>query len=202
MKFYDAEYAPSPRRARMFLAEKGITNIEYIKLDLPAGDNLSEDFAAKNPVCKVPVLELDNGTCISEVAAIFRYIEEMYPDNPLLGRTAEEKAVIEMWDRRLEAAFLYPAFNSFQHSTGIFKDRMTPVAEWGVEARNITAKFYPILEAQLSKHTYVAGDNFSAADITAVVTVDFAKVIKLRADEYPNIQRWHALMMQRPGYAA
>ncbi|UTW47133.1 glutathione S-transferase family protein [Bacterioplanoides sp. SCSIO 12839] len=203
MKLYDAEFAPSPRRVRIFLAEKGLTDIECIKLNLPAGENLTEEFAHKNPTCKVPVLELDNGTCISEVAAIYRYIEEIQPENPLLGNTAEEKATIEMWDRRIEFAFLYPVFNSFQHTSGIFKDRMTPVAEWGTEARNIAAKFFPIMESQLANHTYIAGESFSAADISALVTLEFAKVIKLRADEqYPNIQRWYELLKQRPSYSA
>jgi len=203
MKLYDADYAPSPRRVRMFMAEKGLSGVETVKFDLPKGENLSAEFARKNPLQKVPVLELDNGTCISEAAAIYRYLEETHPDKPLLGTTAEEKALIEMWDRRLEFAFLYPVFQSFQHGSGIFKDRMTPVAEWAVEARNNAASFYPLLEEQLSHHTYVVGDNFTAADITALVTLEFAKVIKLRAgEEHPNILRWYELMKQRPSYRA
>lgn len=203
MKLYDAEFAPSPRRVRIFMAEKGLTEVEKIAMNLREGDNLSDTFRQKNALQKVPVLELDDGTCISEAAAIYRYLEELIPEPPLLGRDALEKARIEMWDRRLEFAFLYPAFQSFQHSSGIFSDRMTPVAEWGMEARNVAQQFFSILEQQLATSTYVAGEQFSAADITAVVTLDFAKVIKLRADEqYPNILRWHELMKQRPSYGA
>lgn len=203
MKLYDADMAPSPRRVRMMIAEKGIADIELIKLDLQGGDNLSDEFKKKNPIAKVPVLELDDGTCISEAAAICRYLEEAYPQNPLLGSSAVEKAIIEMWDRRLEFAFLYPVFQSFQHTSGVFKDRMTPVAEWGVEARNIAAEFFAVFEQRLAESQFVAGESFSAADITALVTLEFAKVIKLRAgDEYPNIQRWYAMMKQRPSYKA
>ena len=93
MKLYDADYAPSPRRVRMFMAEKGLNDVERIKLDLPKGDNLSEEFAVKNPLKKVPVLELDDGSCISEAAAIYRYLEETCDGQPLLGETAVEKAV-------------------------------------------------------------------------------------------------------------
>lgn len=203
MKLYDAEMAPSPRRVRMAIMEKGITDIETIRLNLQTGENLTAEFAEKNPIRKVPVLELDNGTCISEAAAICRYLEEAFPQNPLLGRDAVEKATIEMWDRRLEFAFLYPVFQSFQHSTGIFKDRMTPVAEWGTEARNVAAQFFQVLEQALAENPYVAGENFSMADITALVTLEFARVIKLRAgEEHPNIQRWHAQMKERPSYQA
>jgi len=203
MKLYDADYAPSPRRVRIFMAEKGLTDVETIKFDLPKGDNLSDEFAAKNPLRKVPVLELDDGTCISEAAAIYRYLEESFPENPLLGTSAVDKAVIEMWDRRLEFAFLYPVFQSFQHGSGIFKDRMTPVPEWAGEARNIAAEFFDILEQRLAESTYVAGEQFSAADITAVVTLDFAKVIKLRpGEQHPNILRWYEQIKQRPSYSA
>ncbi|WP_420591461.1 glutathione S-transferase family protein [Bacterioplanoides sp.] len=203
MKLYDADYAPSPRRVRLFMAEKGLSDVETIKFDLPKGDNLNEEFATKNPLKKVPVLELDDGTCISEAAAIYRYLEETCYGKPLLGETAVEKAMIEMWDRRIEFAFLVPVFQSFQHGSGIFKDRMTPVPEWAGEARNNAAAFFTILEQRLAESTYVAGEEFSAADITAVVTLDFAKVIKLRpGEEHPNILRWYELMKQRPSYSA
>lgn len=203
MKLYSAAKAPNPRRILMAIAEKGMTGIEVVNLDLAKGENLSAEFRAVNPIAKVPVLQLDNGTCIAECSAINRYLEEICPQPALLGRNAEEKAVIQMWDSRLEHAFLMPVGQCFQHSSGFFKDRMTPVAEWGSEAGKMAAKFLPVLEQQLSANTWVAGVDFSVADITALCTLEFAKVIKLRAgDEFPAIQRWYQAMQQRPSYSA
>ncbi len=203
MKLYSAAMAPNPRRIVMMLAEKGIQDVEIINLDLAGGDNLTEEFRQRNPVAKVPVLETDSGLCISECQAIYRYLEEVYPQPVLLGRSAEEKAVIEMWDSRVEHAFFVPVGHAFQHSTGFFADRMTPVAEWGSEAAKVAAKFLPVLEAQLSENEFVAGANFSVADITTLCTLEFAKVIRLRAgEEYPAINRWYQAMQQRASYTA
>ncbi|WP_430459658.1 glutathione S-transferase family protein [Thalassolituus sp. LLYu03] len=203
MKLYSAVKAPSPRRILMALAEKGMTQVEVVNLDLGKGDNLSADFRARNPIAKVPVLELDDGTCIAEASAIYRYLEEICPEPALLGRTAVEKAVIEMWDKRVESAFFMPVGNCFQHTSGFFKDRMTPIPAWGEEAGKLAAKFLPVLEQQLALNPWVAGERFSVADITALCTLEFAKVIKLRpGDEFPAIQRWYQAMQQRPSYSA
>lgn len=203
MKLYSSAKAPNPRRVVMAIAEKGITGIEVIDLDLGRGDNLTAEFRARNPIAKVPVLELDDGTCIAESAAIIRYLDELYPQHSLYGSEPLQRALVDMWDHRIEHAFFIPVGHCFQHTTGFFKDRMTPVAEWGTEAGKLAANFLPVLEAQLSKHTYVAGEQFSMADITALCTLEFARIIKLRAgDEFPAIQRWHALMQQRPSYTA
>ena len=120
MKLYSAHKAPNPRRVLMFLAEKGITDVEVVNLDLSAGDNLHEDFRRKNPMAKVPVLELDDGTCISECGAIYRYLEERVPEPALLGRTIMEKTLIEMWERRAELSFMLTVGHCFQHTTGFF----------------------------------------------------------------------------------
>lgn len=166
MKIYEMKIAPSPRRVRMFLAEKGI-DMEYVELDLQKGDNCTEAFRAKNPMAKVPVLELDDGTCISETVAICRYFEELHPEPSLMGRTPLEKAQIEMWQRWVEFYFLMPTGMCFQHSSGYFADRMTPVKEWGEVCRESTKKYFGFLDRHLADHRFLAGDEFSIADITA-----------------------------------
>lgn len=201
MKLYSAPKAPNPRRVLMVMAEKNIHSIEVINVDLMKGDNLTDDFRRRNPLAKVPVLELDDGTCLAETAAIIRYLEETQPQTPLLGQSAKEKAVIEMWDRRLETGFLLPVGFCFQHSTGFFKDRMNVVPAWGEESLLQAQKFLPLLEAQLQQNPYIAGEHISVADITALCALEFARVIQLRpGDEYPAIQRWYAAMQQRPSY--
>lgn len=203
MKIYEMKIAPNPRRVRIFLAEKGIHNVEYIQVDVQGGANLTPEFREKSPMTKIPVLELEDGTCISETVAICRYFEELYPDIPLMGRTPEQKALIEMWQRICEFYFMIPTGMCFQHTSGYFKDRMNPIPEWGAECRDQVLKMLKKLDKQLASNKYIAGDEFSIADITAVCTLDFNKVNQIKADEtLPNLQRWHAEMKQRDSYAA
>ena len=133
MKLFETRTAPNPRRVRMFLAEKGLLDqVELVQVDIEKGENLSPDFVARNPMKKVPVLELDDGTCIAETMAICRYFEESYPDTPsLLGESPLEKAQVEQWLRWIEFYFMMPTGMCFQHTTGYFKDRMNPIKEWG-----------------------------------------------------------------------
>ena len=202
MKLYDNPHAPNPRRVRMVLAEKGIA-YDREELDLGAGDNLKVEFCAKNPFAKVPVLELDDGLCLSETPAICRYLDEISDEGSLFGKTPKERAIIDMWEHRMESMVLYPAMFAFQHITGFFKDRMTPVEEFGKESAKNFLKALPVLEAQLENNDWIAGSQFSIADITAVCAIDFARIVKVRVgDEYPNIQRWYAAMKDRPSYAA
>ncbi|MCL6269682.1 glutathione S-transferase family protein [Sansalvadorimonas sp. 2012CJ34-2] len=198
MKIYETHSAPNPRRVRVFLAEKGIADVEYIQVDIQKGDNLKPEVLARNPLGKVPYLELDDGTCISETVAICRYFEELQPEPSLMGSTPQEKAEIEMWQRLCEFYFSLPVGMCFQHTTGYFSDRMNPVKEWGIEAGKNAAKFMSLIDNQLAENKYVAGDTFSIADITLLCAVDFARVIKLRmTEEHPNLQRWHALVSSR-----
>jgi len=202
MKLYDNPHAPNPRRVRMVLAEKGIA-YDREELDLGAGDNLKVEFCAKNPFAKVPVLELDDGLCLSETPAICRYLDEISDEGSLFGKTPKERAIIDMWEHRMESMVLYPAMFAFQHITGFFKDRMTPVEEFGKESAKNFLKALPVLEAQLENNDWIAGSQFSIADITAICAIDFARIVKVRVgDEYPNIQRWYAAMKERPSYAA
>ena len=125
MKFYDSVTAPSPRRVRIFLAEKGLT-VPTVQVDLRNGEQFTPAFRALNPDCMVPVLELDSGAAITDIIAICRYFEELHPDPPLMGRTAEERAVIESWLRRIEWDGIYAAQEAFRNATPGLKGRALP----------------------------------------------------------------------------
>lgn len=203
MKIYEMKIAPNPRRVRIFLAEKGITDIEYIQLDLQKGENLTPEFKQKNPFGKVPVLELEDGQCINETVAICRYFEECFPEKPLFGTTALEKAQIDMWQRWAEFYFLMPTGMCFQHSSGYFKDRMKPIKEWGEECHEQVKKFMHFLNEHLEHHTFLAGDLFSIADITAFCTIDFNRVNQISIkEEQIHLKRWYQEIASRPSVNA
>ncbi|PJF39656.1 MAG: glutathione S-transferase [Phototrophicales bacterium] len=204
MKIYEMKIAPNPRRVRMFLAEKGITDVEYIQLDLQKGENRTEAFKKRNPMMKVPVLELDDGTCIAETVAICRYFEEAYPDKPaLMGSSPIEKSQIEMWQRWAEFYFLMPTGMCFQHSSGYFKDRMTPIEQWGKECAKHVKTFMVFLDQRLKDSQFLAGEEFSIADITAFCTVDFNKVNRIAiSDEQTHLKRWYQEVASRPSSQA
>ena len=202
MKIYDTKTAPSPRRVRMFLAEKGIA-MNYVQIDITKGENLSPEMRAKNPIGKIPVLELDDGTCISESDAICLYFETIHPRPSLMGESALEKATIAMWQRQIELCLFNQVGMCFQHSTGHFKDRMTPVPEYGKEAGINASKYLSVLEKRLANNEFMAGQKFSIADITAVCAIDFARVVNIRLhDEQTNLNRWYQQMRVRPSYDA
>lgn len=203
MRLYEEKIAPNARRVRMFLAEKGIKNIEFVELNTQKGDNLTPEFRQKNPLAKVPVLELDDGTVISESVAICRYFEALESTNLLMGETPLQQAQIEMWQRRCEIYFMNMVGMGFQHTSGYFSDRMKPISEWGEECVKYAAGFMKMLDQHLANHEYVAGDAFSIADITAFVTVDFARVVKLRpSEDMLHLKRWYGQINKRPSAAA
>lgn len=203
MKLYNNAQAPNPRRVRMLLAEKGVTDYAIEELDIGAGDNLKDEFRAMNPIAKVPVLELDDGLCLSETPAICRYLDEIYPEPALYGSSPKERAIIDMWDHRMEYSLLLPALFAFQHLSGFFKDRMNPLAEWGSDNAENFKKALPVLEQQLRQNEWVAGPEFSVADITTLCAIEFARIVKIRVgEEYPSILRWYAVMKERPSYKA
>ncbi len=199
MKVYEQKIAPNARRVRIFLAEKGVLDqVEFVQLDLKAGDNITREFKQKNFLGKIPVMELDDGTEISESVAICRYFEALYPEHPLMGRTPKAQANVEMWQRRCEIYFMNMIGMGFQHTSGFFADRMTPVKEWGALCVEEVSKFLKELEKHLSVTEFIAGDEFSIADITAFVSIDFAKVVGVRRDDtMPNINRWYAQINER-----
>lgn len=200
MKLYQTQVAPNPRRVRMFLAEKGLLDsVELVEIDLRAGENLTPEFTARNPMRKVPVLELDDGDCIAETMAICRYFEELYPDpHPLLGCGAREKAHIEQWLRWIDFHFMLPTGMCFQHVSGVFKDRMTPIPEWGEQCRKEAESFLGFMNRHLAESEYLCGRIFTTADINAFVTVEFNRVNDIRIQpEHANLQNWYERMKHR-----
>lgn len=203
MKIFESKQTPNGRRVRMFLAEKGIADMEYIQVNIKDGENLSADFITKNPSGRIPVLELDDGSYISETVAICRYFEELNPGTPLFGGDPKSKAVIEMWQRRVELNYYTNVAYCFRNVTGFFKDRETPVKEWGEICGVEAMKFYDVLEQQLADNEFIAGDQFSIADITGICAMDFAKVMKLNPEErHVNVQRWRKQISARPSAQA
>ena len=202
MKIYETNTAPTPRRVRIFLAEKAI-DMDYVQVDIEKGENLSKAMRAKNPIGKVPILELDDGTCISESDAICTYFEALQPEPSLLGSSALEKAQIAMWQRQVEFGLFMQVGMCFQHTTGYFKDRMTPVPEFGQQAGINASKFLHLLNKRLAYNPFIAGEAFSIADITALCAIDFARVMKIRiGDDQTDLQRWYDEVNQRPSAKA
>jgi len=203
MKLYDFKMAPNPRRVRMFLAEKGISyqqaGIEVVNVDIGKGETFSKEFKEISPYGGLPVLELDDGTRISESMAISRYFEELYPETPLMGTDAKSKALIEMWNRRLELGLYTAIAYSFRHGNPMWKPVTNQVAEFAeVSAENADKQIHK-LNKHLAGSKYIVGDEFSVADITALCAIDFAKVIKRRIDEekHPHLARWHKFVCER-----
>lgn len=202
MLIYDTKTAPTPRRVRIFLAEKNI-DIDYVQVDIVAGENISSEMRAKNPMGKVPILELDDGTCIAESDAICTYFEAIQPEPSLLGETPLEKGVIAQWARQVEFGLFMQVGMCFQHSTGYFKDRMTPVPEFGKQAGINASKFLHLLDKRLSENAFIAGDKFSIADITAFCAIDFARVVDIRpSEEHQHLLRWFKETKDRPSSKA
>lgn len=209
MKFYDCSTAPSPRRVRMFMAEKGV-DIETVQVDLGSGEQFSEEFRELNPDCVVPVLELDDGRCISEVIAICSYLDELYPEPPLFGRTPEERATVLMWNARVEQQGLWAVADAFRNAAKGLVDKALPgpdaypqIPELAERGRQRVARFLERLDEQLGSNEFVAGEFFSVADISAMVVVDFAGWIKIRPpEEARNLQRWYHNVSTRPSAAA
>lgn len=206
MKLYDFSLAPNPRRVRMFLAEKGV-KIPMVQINTREREQFSDAFKAINPYCTVPALALDDGTCISESVAICRYIEEIHPEPPLMGRDAKDKAIVEMWSRRVEFEGYMAAAEAVRNGLPMFEDRALPGLAGGVaqvpalveRGKQTMSRFFDHLDAQLADNRYVAGDAFSIADITAFVTIEFAKRIEIeRPETCRNLERWHAEVGARP----
>lgn len=203
MKIYEGHRAPNARRVRIFLAEKGINDIDFVEVDIEKGENITADFKQKNPLAKIPVLELDDGSFISESVAICRYFEALHPEKPLMGEGPQQQAEIEMWQRRCEIYFMNLVGMGFQHTTGYFKDRMTPYPDWGVECVKQAQHFMVLLNQHLEGRDFICGDAFSIADITALCTVDFARVIKLRmAEDHSHLKAWYERVSDRPSARA
>lgn len=199
MKLYELAPTPSARRVSIFLAEKGIV-IPRVNVDIRSGENLNPEFKAKSANGRIPLLELDDGSYLCESVAICRYLEEIHPCGAsLFGNNPLERAKVEMWQRIIELQGLMVGFQAFRNLTGIYKDRENCIQAWGAESRQRVIDFLPTLDQQLAQSSYVAGDNFTIADITAYVFISFIKKLDILVDDsLPHIQAWFATMAQRP----
>ena len=197
MKIYNSSTAPNPRRVRIFLAEKGIA-VPYEEIDIGKAVNRGPEFRKKNPLAGVPVLELDDGTCISESVSICRYFEELHPSPALFGVGAKNRAIVDMWNRRMEFALLQPIADAFRQRHEFFKGRIRQVPEYA-EAQRLNAEdALKWLNEELANRSFIAGDTFSIADITAMVGIDFGRVSKIRIKpEQEHLLRWHAEVSSR-----
>lgn len=203
MKLYDGGRAPSPRRVRIFLAEKGIT-LPLEPVDLGGFQHKSPAYAAVNPLQRVPALELDDGTVLTESVAICRYFEELQPEPALFGRSALEKARIEMWNRRLELHLYQTVQHVFRHTHPAMADMEVPqVPAWAEANKPRVEEFLRFLDGELKMRPFVAGDTYSVADITGLVAVDLMKPAKLTVpEEMVHVRRWHAEISARPSAKA
>lgn len=207
MKIIEAAIAPNPRRVRIFLAEKGIDNISFEQRDLMAGDQKEPEFRELNPFQCVPVLMLDDGTAISESVAICRYFEVSQPDPPLFGEGAIGQALVEMWQRRAELGLFFHVTQVFRHlHPKMGRLEVPQIAAWGEANKEKALETLRILDNQLRKSRFVAGEAYSIADITALVAVDFMKPARIAIpgglDGLEGLARWHAEVSARPSAEA
>lgn len=203
MKLYDGGRAPNPRRVRIFIAEKGIT-VPLVPVDMGAMGHRAPEIQARNPLMRLPVLELDDGTVITETIAISRYFEELHPEPPLFGVGALERARVEMWQRRIELNFLMPVATAFRHIHPAMREWEVPqFAEWGEANKPKALEFLSIMDRELAGRQFAAGDTFTVADITGLVTLDFMKPARIELPpEMTHVRRWHADLLARPSASA
>jgi glutathione S-transferase len=202
---YDCATAPSPRRARILLAEKGVVH-ETIQVDLRNGEHLGDAYRKVNPQCTVPALRTDEGLLLTDNAAITAWLEARFPEPPLLGSTPAEKAEIASWNWRVEFEGLLAIAEALRNSAPAMAHRALPgpvdyaqIPELAERGLARAQQFFVMLNDRLAGRDYVAADRFSIADITAVVAVDFARVVKVKpGEQHPHLQRWRAALAQRP----
>jgi len=208
MIFYDCPTAPSPRRARILLSEKNVPH-QTVNIDLMSGEQLGEHFRAINPACTVPALKLDDGSVLTQNAGIAAYLESEYPEIPMLGRTSAEKGQVATWTAKVEFDAMMAIAEALRNSAPALQNRALPgsenyaqipaLVERGLARINV---FYDSFDAHLSGREFVAIDEFSNADITAVVAIDFAKIIQAEPQaQHTNIARWRASLAGRASMA-
>ena len=209
MKLYDCSTAPSPQRVRIFLAEKGV-DIPLVPVNLREGEQLGEAFRKINPDCTVPVLELDDGTMISEIFAICQYLESQYPEPALMGRNSVEQAMVAMWNTKIEQNGIAALAEILRNRAKGMQDRaltgpinLAQIPQLVDRGRTRAEAFFDRLDDQLENGAYVTGEQFSMADITAYVMVEFAGWSKISIREsQENLQRWYNTVSKRPSTTA
>ncbi len=202
---YDCATAPSPRRARILLSEKGIAH-ETVQIDLRTNEQMGDAYRRINPQCTVPALRTDEGALLTDNAAIAAWLEAHAPQPPMLGRTALEKAEVASWQWRVEFEGLIAIAECLRNSSPAMANRALPgpvdyaqIPELAQRGLVRVQQFFAMLNERLDGRDFVAAEQFSVADITAVVAVDFARVVKVKAGEaHPHLVRWRAAMAQRP----
>lgn len=200
MKLYSAPYAPNPRRVTMFLAEKGVTDIEIINVNLQSGEHRQDEFREMSPLAQVPTLQLDDGRTLTESRAICTYLESVYPEPNLMGHDGYERGFIEMWDRRAELMFTLPLMMWVRHLSPVLaaveKNQNAEIGAYNQATAMKLAKFF---DQRLAESEFLAGDRLTIADVTALAGMDFAKMMKWRpGDDLPNLRRWRLALAERP----
>ena len=202
MHLYVEALAPNARRVLMFLAEKGV-ELPLVEVDVPHGEHRSAAFLQKNPFGQVPVLELSDGTCISESIAICRYLDEVRPGPMLFGNAARERAEIEMWQRRVEFGVFIPAVELGHHSSPFFRETVQQIPEWAPHCKAQLLRTWKVLDAELSGRETVAPSGFSIADVTAFVGTEVAALWGMAIPrELEQLRAWQARVGCRPSAAA
>ena len=205
---YDCATAPSPRRARIFLAEKGVDH-ETVQIDLRGAEHMGEAYRQINPQCTVPALRTEEGTLLTDNAAVAAYLEARYPEPPLMGRTPQDKAEIASWQWRVEFEGLMAVADAFRNSSPAMVNRALPgpvdypqIPELGQRGLARVQRFFVTLNEQLAGRDFIAASQFSVADITAVVALDFARVVRLKpGEDLQHLLRWRTAMGERPAMA-
>ena len=202
MKLWSAAVAPNPRRVEIYLMEKGI-EVETENIDLGAKANYEPEFVAKNSLARVPVLELDDGTFLAESKAICRYFEETHPEPPLLGSDTQERALIEMWDRRMESELMGNITGAFRHLHPYWDGRIEQIPAYGHICKKNAEDRMAWLDGELADRDRIAGDRFTLADITAICAFGIGRVAKIRIpEELKNLTEWNDRMSARDSVIA
>lgn len=203
MRIIETRTAPNPRRVRIFLAEKGI-NVPYEEIDIMQEAAKAPAFTALNPMQRVPVLMLDDGTAICESVAICRYFEEIQPEPALFGRGAKGRAIVEMWNRRMELGLFAAVGHAFRHLNQKMSHLEVPqVTAWGEINKDKARSMLGLLDEALSERPFIAGEDYSIADITALVAIDFMKPARIEMPPgLEHVARWHQAVSARPSAKA
>ena len=208
MKLHDFGPAANAQRVRIYLAEKGL-EIPTVQLNVRDGHQFEEPFASMNPFHCVPFLELDDGTVIAESMSICRYLEELHPDPPLFGRTAVERAVVDMWARRVELDGFLPMLHAVRNHVPMFAGRVVPgtrndlpqLPEMVTRGVDMMRVFLGRLEPQLERCPWIAGESFSIADIIGYFAVRTTGIVGMNIDEFPCTRRWFGTVSARPAFS-
>jgi glutathione S-transferase len=202
VKLYSNRFAPSPRRVRMYAAEKGIA-LERIEVDIAAGANSAPEYLAINALGELPTLERDDGTRLFESLAICRWLEERQPEPNLFGATSDERAEVNRWIDRLMFRLYLPTTQVFRNCHPFWAERLTQVPAWGELQRAAVMAEYDALDAWLAGRDIVASERFTMADIVAFTSIDFGKPSGLRVgDARPALKRWFEAVGARPSARA